>query len=584
MAVLRSDQAQLTFGSEAAPGGYAMNFPSAALSGGEHGILAGAVNAGDTKIIVTLGSGSSAFAINDDVRIGPTVNAAVATDAEAEVRRVVYVEGTTLFLDAPLAFYHISQTDVDKCSGTLVTNAADITIDQVPGVYDTVDVPDMAPTFEPRYFLGTQSKRNFFTVLKGQQAFTGSVGGFVLLNGKALRYPFGKSVTQVSTGTPAAGTAIVAAGAKKGDIFITVSDATTNALNAGQIIGIDVGTATPPNTGAIVGTNAARVYPDVGEVRTVVSKTGNIVRLDYPLSFDHIGGLTTGTASTQQVSKIAASGIVYTHHIFETVDLDTVSWHVHMRDSSETAANDFDRTYFGGLIGSASIAADEGGMLNMSWDGVNFLGMKHNQLAGDRITSANVTPHAGLMHKITSTDVDFPTSNPYFFSQGSVKLFGVEVARVRNFNLTVANGEEPRYYIQRRHGEGRGPTEIREQRREYSMAVTLALPDTQASTATATTLFKEFMSEADYGGDGIRGFNIELVFARTATDKITIRIPDDYDGSAEGGGAATGGNEIGAILRSASHSITGDNPVQVDADILFRNLKIEVMDAIGYYP
>jgi len=582
MAVLRSDQAQLTFGSEAAPGGYAMNFPSAGLSGGEHGILAGAVNAGDTKIIVTLGSGSSAFAVNDDVRIGPTVNAAVATDAEAEVRRVVYVEGTTLFLDAPLAFYHISQTDVDKCSGTLVTNAADITIDQVPGVYDTVDVPDMAPTFEPRYFLGTQSKRNFFTVLKGQQAFTGSVGGFVLLNGKALRYPFGKVVTAITTGTQTPGTSITVAGAKKGDIFLTVTSA--SGIGPGQIIGIDAGPGVPPNTGALGGANATRVYPDVGEVRTVVSATGNILRLDYPLSFDHVGDLLDSTATTRQVCKLANTGIVYTHHIFETVDLDTVSWHVHMRDSSETAANDFDRTYFGGLIGSASIAADEGGMLNMSWDGVNFLGMKHNQLAGDRITSANVIPHAGLMHKITSADVDFPTSNPYFFSQGSVKLFGVEVARVRNFNLTVANGEEPRYYIQRRHGEGRGPTEIREQRREYSMAVTLALPDTQASTATATTLFKEFMSEADYGGDGIRGFNIELVFARTATDKITIRIPDDYNGSSEGGGAETGGNDIGAILRSASHSITGDNPVQVDADILFRNLKIEVMDAIGYYP
>ena len=580
MAVYRSDQAQLTFGSEAAPGGYVMNFPDAAVSGA-NGILAAAVNAGATKITVT-GSG---FAVNDDVRIGPTVNAASSTDAEAEVRRVVYVEGTTLFLDAPLAFSHIIQTDVDVCTGVLVTNAADVTIDQVPGVYDTVDVPDMVPTFEPRYFLGTQSKRNFFTVLKGQQAFTGSLAGFVLLNGKALRYPFGKVVTAITTGTQTAGTSITVAGATKGDIFLTVTDA--SGISAGQIIGIDAGPGVPPNTGAVGGANATRVYPDVGEVRTVVSKTGNILRLDYPLSFDHVGDLLSGTATTRQVCKLANTGIVYTHHIFETVDLDTVSWHVHMRDSGETAANDFDRTYFGGLIGSASIAADEGGMLNMSWDGVNFLGMKHNQLLGDRLSTSTKTPHAGLLHSITQTHVDFPTSNPYFFSQGAVKLFGVEVARVRNFNITVANGEEPRYYIQRRHGEQRGPTEIREQRREYSMAVTLALPDSQASTATATTLFKEFLSEADYSGNGIRGFNIELVFARSATDKITIRIPDDYDGSTETGadsGAATGANEIGAILRGATHNITGDNPVQVDADILFRNLKIEVMDAIGYYP
>jgi len=222
-------------------------------------------------------------------------------------------------------------------------------------------------------------------------------------------------------------------------------------------------------------------------------------------------------------------------------------------------------------------------MLNMSWDGVNFLGMKHNQVLKGGTAISNNVPHAGVLHKITSTDVDFPTTNPYFFSQGSVKLFGVEVARVRNFNLTVANGEEPRYYIQRRYGEQRGPNEIREQRREYSMAVTLALPDSQASTATATTLFKEFMYEADYGA-GIKGFNIELTFSRSATDTITIRIPDDYTSGNESTGAGIGGNEIGAILRGATHSITGDNPVQVDADIMFRNLKIEITDGLYYYP
>ena len=115
------------------------------------------------------------------------------------------------------------------------------------------------------------------------------------------------------------------------------------------------------------------------------------------------------------------------------------------------------------------------------------------------------------------------------------------------------------------------------------MAVTLALPDSQASTATATTLFKEFMYEADYGA-GIKGFNIELTFSRSATDTITIRIPDDYTSGKESTGAGIGGNEIGAIIRGATHSITGDNPVQVDADIMFRNLKIEITDGLYYYP
>jgi len=549
MAVYRSDQAQLTFGSEAAPGGYAMNFPAAALSGGANTTTDGVVLAGATQMTLTA---STNFAVGQDIRIGPGVGGTGGLISEAEVRRITFLDTTNkiIYLDAPLGFRHVDDTDVDQVNtdGSHTTNAIDITMNQVPGVYDTVDVPDMVPTFEPRYFLGTQSKRNFFTVLKGQQAFTGSVAGFVLLNGRPLRYPFGKLVTKAN-GT-VTGKTYLANDAAKGDIFISLNANPGTTFAADKLISLDHDSGTP-------------VASSKAEIRKVVSVSGLTCRLDYPLSFAH----TADTSGTSQVGEVTTA-TTYTHHIFETVDL---------------AANDFDRTYFGGLIGSASIAADEGGMLNMSWDGVNFLGMKHNQVLKGGTAISNNVPHAGVLHKITSTDVDFPTTNPYFFSQGSVKLFGVEVARVRNFNLTVANGEEPRYYIQRRYGEQRGPNEIREQRREYSMAVTLALPDSQASTATATTLFKEFMYEADYGA-GIKGFNIELTFSRSATDTITIRIPDDYTSGNESTGAGIGGNEIGAILRGATHSITGDNPVQVDADIMFRNLKIEITDGLYYYP
>ena len=252
--------------------------------------------------------------------------------------------------------------------------------------------------------------------------------------------------------------------------------------------------------------------------------------------------------------------------------MDTVSWHVHFRDSGETAANDFDRRYYGGMIGSATISAEEGGLVSMSWDGVNFMGMVHNQIP----SSGTVTPFGGLMKKVADSEVDFPTTDPYYFSEGNVTLFGQNIARVRSFNLTVSNGEEPRYYVQPRYGRRRGPSEIRENRREYGCMVTLALPDSQAADSTSNTLFRELLFEGDYTS-GMQGFNISLTFTRGTNDSITITIPDD-------GTAAVGGNNQGAFIRTADHSITGDNPVQVDADILFRNMKIEVNDSLYYYP
>ena len=544
MAVYRSDQAQLTFGSESAPGAY----PSMATSvtnGTGNSTLSSAFAAGSNKISVASSSGITA---GEDIKIGG------ASNTESELRRVEFVDSNDLYLDAPTAHYHASGAAVQVVTAT-TTTANEIYMNQIPGVYDTVEVPDLTPTIEPRYFLGTQSKRNFYAAYKGQQAFTGSVSGFVLLNGRPLRFPFGKVVT-----VPSAVTArtYLSVDARKGDVYVTVNAATNLAVN--DLIIIDY-VASPVST-------------SVAEVRKILAISSTTLQLDYPLTYAH----TAAGSGTTQVQEVATSGVTYAHHIFEQVDLDTVSWHVHMRDSGETAANDFDRTYFGGKIGSATLAADEGGMLNMSWDGVNFQGMKHNQMLGNSTSTSTRVPHAGVMQSITSSNVDFPTSNPYFFSQGSVTMFGVEVARVRSFNLSIANGEEPRYYIQRRQGEKRGPTEIREQRREYSLGVTLALPDSQAQTATGATLFKEFLTEGDFGS-GMQGFNIVLSFTRGTNDSITITIPGEADGT-----AATGGNEQGAFFRSAPHGITGDNPVQVDADILIRNAKIVVEDSLYYYP
>ena len=82
--------------------------------------------------------------------------------------------------------------------------------------------------------------------------------------------------------------------------------------------------------------------------------------------------------------------------------------------------------------------------------------------------------------------------------------------------------------------------------------------------------------EGDFGS-GMQGFNIELRFDRGTDDSIVITIPSE-------GTAATGGNEQGAFIRTAPHAITEANPMEVEADILFRNLSIVVTDTVPVYP
>ena len=567
MAIYRSDQAQVTFSTESAQGGYLECASSVTDSGDAACTLDGAHEAGVTKLTVaSLTSQEATDILNKYIQIGPEVSGS-GTTRESEIRKVVHVDSTTtLHLDAPTGFYHETGKNIQTVSA-VTSVSTDVYIDQIPGVYDTIDCPDPEMTIEPRYFLGSQSKRNFYSAYKGIQNFVGSIGGFILLNGRALRYPIGKVVTHTTQQAAFSTATLLAAAAKKGDVYVNIDSASTLGIAANELLVFDY-TASPVSTSKM-------------EIRKVISGavssgTTATLKLDYPLQFAH---------DDNTVLRKVTSSPKYTHHIFETVDLDTVTWHVHMRDSSETSTNDFDRRYYGGMIGSASLSADEGGMLNMSWDGVNFMGMVHNQatstFSGRQVDSAGnaigalATPMSTLMQTIDSDDVSFPTDDPYFFSQGSVTIFGQEVARIRSFSLTVSNGEEPRYYVTRRHG-NRGPSEIRENRREYTCGMTLALPDSQATDATGTTLFKELLLEGNYG-EGMEGFNITLTFTRGTDDTITINIPDDSD-------AERGGNSQGAFIRSAAHNITGDNPVQVDADILFRNIKIEIQDELYYYP
>ena len=588
MAVYRSDQAILTFAPEAGHGGY----PELAsgvtdASGSKVARLTADTPAGTRTLAVD--NMTTPPVDGDYIQIGPEMNTDSTTTRESEVRRVEYVDGTTgLTLDAPTAFFHADNTDLTAVDAVSSNNKEKL-ITWLPGVYETVEVPDPEMAIEGRYLLGTNQKRNFFVAYKGQQTFNGSLGGFVLLNGWPLRFPVGM-VTSISSGgrtnkTYLAGTtnAVVA---RKGDIYIDVASA--SALSAGNVIAIDH--ADSPNSSSVC------------EIRRIAEKSTNNLRLNYPLQFDH---KAAGSGSTQiRAIDPTTSGIYYQHDIFETVDLDTISWNVHMRDSAEAGANDFNRRYFGGHVGSMTLAAEEGGLLTTSWDGINFQDMVHDQKFHDSFGSGSTAlPGYALMQSINKDDLGvpqgdlddssatydpsgFPTTDPYYFSQGSFTMFGVEFARLRSFSISITNNEEPRYYIggqgkgTRRH---RGPSEIREQQREYSMSASIVLPDSvdgeNADTGTGRRLFTELLLEGDYGTttSSMAGFAVTLTFTRGANATITITIPDD-------GTAAAGGGQQGAFIRSAPHAVSGDNPLQVDADILFRNMKIQIKDTEPFYP
>ena len=583
MAVYRSDQAQLTFAVEAAQGGDPELIEGTAGSGDT--TTNGALVAGARSITVASASG---FTVGDQIRIG-TVTAAT-TVAAHEVRRIELIDGTTFVLDRPLGFAHATGQEVKELTaigGDGTRNDQGKFITWIPGVYETVDTPDPEMSIEGKRFLGTQSKRNWSVAYPGQQTLSGSVSGIVLLNGWPLRFPIGKVVT--TPGSLTSDNILLNGATKKGDIYVTMDGSDVGDVAVGDLVNIDQGSTT------------------VSEVRRVITEpVTNTFKLNAPLQFAHDDNVA--------VAQVGATS-TFTHVISETVDLDTVSWHIHMRDSGETAANDFDRRYVGGMIGSATIAAEEGGMVTMGWDTVNFLNMVHNQrnqasasaLYAGSSPLANM-PRYALMQDIDSDDVGppaygnagtpaanngtgYPNTQPYYFSQGLVKFWGQEVARLRSFSMSISNGEEPRYYIGRQGNRMRGPYEIKEGPREYTMSATLVLPDSVASDSNAQSggleLFKQLLLEGDYGGataaTARAGFTVSLRFDRGASDSIIIDIP----GSSTAGSPTAGTNQLNSqavFINTAPHNLSTDNPFQVDAEMMFRAIKITINDSEPIYP
>ena len=128
------------------------------------------------------------------------------------------------------------------------------------------------------------------------------------------------------------------------------------------------------------------------------------------------------------------------------------------------------------------------------------------------------------------------------------------------------------------------------------MSATLALPDaTVAASAAhgsaaqtgALELFRQLLLEGDYGGataaTARAGFTASIRFDRGTNDYIIIDIP----GSSTAGTPTAGSNQLnsqGIFINTAPHGLSTDNPFQVDADMIFRSLKITIEDSVPVYP
>ena len=578
MPIYRAEQSRFSFAAESAGGGYfdiITAVTDAAAWTASINVAAG-VPAGSRSLVFD-GGLIGTLSVGDYIQIG--------TGAVAEIRRISSLgsyNGTgdagTVFIDYPTAFFHDNNEVLDEKTVADITLNGRSYITFLPGVYETVAVSDMETEITPHYFLSTSAVRNPTRFYRGKQGFAGSLSDFILLNGFPIRFPIGR-ITTVGTDAAGGGGSTSSAATRVGDISLPVTDRLNYAV--ADLIQIDTGASA-----------------EVRQIITGIGAGAGTFTLNYPLMIAH----SSGAALNEVISP-------FTHTARERNDIDYMTWNLQLRDSAEAvplspgATNpetsfDFMRRYVGGKVNRATLKAEEGEMLRMSWDDVTFLDMVHNQVTSSVLTitpksSSALLPPAGIGGAWSSSGVDgvytnpaFPTTEPYYFSQGSLTFFGVVLARIRRFEISIENNIDPRYYI-RSLGSERIPFELQEQRRAYRMTATIATEDSLVANSTVRTLFKELMSEGNYTA-GFTGLAISMVFRRGTNDIIVITIPPGTAGtipaSETAGVPGTGIDAQSAFILRAPTPIGTDSPVQVEVDIVFRSMQIEITDSIGTYP
>jgi Phage tail tube protein len=256
-------------------------------------------------------------------------------------------------------------------------------------------------------------------------------------------------------------------------------------------------------------------------------------------------------------NSVDSGGPTYVHTISEAVTLP--SFALHLTEYGSDGSVQLMRRYLGGKVNRASIKASEGDYLKYSLDEIDFIGLEHNISSPSNLPfySAGVTDPSGLV---------YPSTQPYLFSYGTMSLDGTTFARLRNFNLSISNSLDAKYYVQSASG-SLLPYEYREGQRQYQLSCQIDIND--------TSLYRELVQMGTYSST-YKGFQVVIGFTRGTGDSITLSLPSTTPGA--------GLDSMGCLIQTAPHNVSTDPVVSVSMTIIGRNLGIVVNDAISTYP
>ena len=316
--------------------------------------------------------------------------------------------------------------------------------------------------------LAVSGSRNYGYQFKGAETVSGGSLDLSVNNGSWLYYALGKGVFAIDTGTGSTGTW----GATTNDFLLDDSN--------DRIIRAVGGNEYPLK---LHSDDDVLEHTDGGYV------TLNTAQIDY--TFSELNG-----------DSLPSFALEVTYDKSTTAVTDVV-------DSETHHLNRYCRVFTGCQVNTLTLTFEEGQELKANVDMVT-------RSAFD--APSGYLPRRGVAAGATALE-NFSTTKannyPFMFSDGSIKLFGQNVTRVKSGNLTIANNITPQRFIgntNRKVMSAHIPGQ-----RTYELTLTMLVTDTQ--------LWDELRGQDEFNSGGTN--LIELNFTKENGEVIEIKL-DDY--------------------------------------------------------
>ena len=281
---------------------------------------------------------------------------------------------------------------------------------------------------------------------------------------------------------------------------------------------------------------------DAGD-KIVRSIAGN----EYPLRL-HSGGTALTTGSVDVSNYYIARNTAELDYTFTELNGDTLpSFALEVTydkstvgastviDSNTNNVNRYCRIFTGCQVNTLTLNFEEGQELRAS---VDMVTRRAFDAPNGFLPRRGVAVGVNDLQNYSSTDDD---NYPFLFSDGSIKLFGQNVTRVKSGSLTIGNEIQPQRFVgntNRQTVSAHIPGQ-----RTYEMSLTMLVTDTE--------LWDELRKQDEYNVDA--GL-LELKFTKGNGEEIEIKL-DDY------------------IIQNVTVPFPADKgPVEVEATISARTL------------